>query len=218
MKRFAKICTFLLVLCVVFSMASVAYADSTLQYVGGTKEFVYAPDGTDAPDNLFDTFQEVMPGDVLTDTIRIRNDASKAVKIKLYLRSLGAQNDTEAFLSQLKLTVEQKDGGVLFSGPADETGQLTDWVYLGTLYSGGEVTLDLNLEVPITLDNAFQDKDGQIDWELRADEFPVEDSDPKAPQTGDRSNPLLYVILLAVSALVLILVAVMSKRRKKHKK
>ena len=215
MKRSARFCALLLALTLVFTMAATVYADSTLLYVGGAEEFVYADDGSEAPDALFEDFVEVMPGDVLTDRIHIRNDQDKGVKIKLYLRSHGAQNETDAFLSQLKLTVTQEGGDVLFSGPADETAQLTDWVYLGTLYSGGTVTLNMQLEVPITMTSTFENQEGHIDWELRADEFPVESTDPKAPQTGDTANPALYALLLAVSAAVLVMILLLAKRRKK---
>ena len=52
----------------------------------------------------------------------IERTAFNKVKIKVYMRSLGAQENTDDFLSQMNLTVQQKDDSILFAAPADETG------------------------------------------------------------------------------------------------
>ena len=92
----------------------------------------------------------------------------------------------------------------MFDAAAGESAQLTDWVYLGTLYSGGDVNLDVILNIPIELDNEFQNKIGYLDWEFKIEEFPVEPDDPKAPQTGDNANTGLWFTLLIASSLMLI--------------
>ena len=102
----------------------------------------------------------------------------------------------------------------LFEAAADQTAQLTDWVYLGTLYSGGECQLIATLEVPVTLDNRFKELVGYLDWEFAVEELPVEPSDPKPPATGDNSRMLLWAGLLAGSVSALILVPVMARRKK----
>ena len=43
----------------------------------------------------------VMPGDKLTQTVNVKNDASKDVEVKIYMRALGAHEGSEEFLSQL---------------------------------------------------------------------------------------------------------------------
>lgn len=154
-----------------------------------------------------------MPGDSLTDTITVKNNTSNRVKVKLYIRALGAQEGSEDFLSQLKLTVKQKEETVLFEAPADQTAQLTDWVYLGTLYSGGETTLDIQLDVPITLGDEYQKAVGYLDWQFKVEERPVQPSDPK-PDTGDDSNLLLYIGLLVVSLAAIFVLLIATKRRK----
>ena len=217
MKQIAKLCTFVLLTMLMCALTIPAFAAGTVTYDGDADKFIFAPGGEESPTNLFGDFQNVMPGDTRTEQIVIQNDTSNKVKIKVYLRSQGAQEDTEDFLSQLKLTVRQKDDSVLFAAPADETAQLTDWVYLGTVYSGGKITLDVTLEVPITLSDEYQDKVGYVDWEFKIEELPVSSSDPNAPKTGDNGDVFLYfgMLVISVSSLALLLYA-MKRRGKKE--
>lgn len=204
-----------MVLVMVFGLCTTAYAAGSVTYDGNANKFIFAPGTKDSPTSLFENFQNVMPGDTLTEQIQIRNDSSNKVKIRVYLRSKGAQENTDDFLSQMELTVKQKDDSILFSAPADETAQLTDWVYLGTVYSGGEITLDVTLEVPITMGNDYQNEIGYIDWEFKVEELPVESTDPKPPQTGDTSNLFLYAGLMIFSFAALIIL-ILGKRRKQE--
>ena len=215
MKQLAKFCTVLMVMAMVFGLCTTAYAAGSVTYDGDANKFIFAPGTKDSPTSLFEDFQNVMPGDTLTEQILIQNDTSNKVKIKVYMRSLGAQENTNDFLSQMNLTVEQKDDSILFAAPADETAQLTDWVYLGTVYSGGEITLDVTLEVPITMGNDYQNKVGYIDWEFKVEELPIEPSDPEPPKTGDTSNIFLYSGLMIFS-LVGLIVLLATKRRKQE--
>ena len=215
MKRFARICTALMVLVMVFGLCTTAYAAGSVTYDGDANKFIFAPGTKDSPGSLFENFQDVMPGDTLTEQILIKNDTSNKVKIKVYMRSLGAQEYTDDFLAQMNLRVTPVGKTKLFDAPADETAQLTDWVYLGTLYSGGKITLDVTLEVPITMGNDYQNEIGYIDWEFKVEELPIEPSDPKPPQTGDTSNLFLYSGLMIFSLAALIILIV-GKRRKQE--
>lgn len=212
MKRLCMI--LFCVLLLAMNLGIPAFAAGSVAYEGNAGDFIFLPGSEYSPTDLFTDFKNVMPGDTITQQIQIRNDATKGVKIKLYMRSLGAQENTNEFLSQMKLTVQQKDDSILFAAPADETAQLIDWVYLGTIYSGGEITLDVTLEVPITMDNELQNQIGYIDWEFKVEELPIDPSDPEPPKTGDTSNIHLYMSLMIVSLTVIILLLLANKRRK----
>ena len=203
----------LALMCVFTSYA----ADGKVTYSGNAGSFVFEPGSDKSLTDLFPDFKGVMPGDVLIENITVRNDADKNVKVKLYIRSLGAHEDSAEFLSQLQLSVlksEENEMAYMFDAAANETAQLTDWVYLGTLYSGGEVNLDVILSVPVEMGNEFQNQIGFLDWEFKIEELPVEKDDPKAPQTGDNTNTSLWFALAICSATLFIFL--LFRRRKEN--
>ena len=215
MKRWMS--AFLLLLVMLALSITVVAEGGQVTYSGNAGSFIFTPGSEFSPTDLFPNFKDVMPGDVLRQQITIRNDADRQVKIKVYLRALGAHEDSVAFLSQIGLLVEQEGDSVLFAASADQTAQLTDWVCLGTVYSGGEINLNVLLEVPVTLDNSYKKMIGYLDWEFMIEEFPVEESDPKPPaQTGDESNLYLHVGAMAGSGILLLILLLMGHRKKER--
>ena len=210
-----RVLTCILVLAMLMGVAMTASAaDGNVTYSGDAGQFIFQPGSEYSPTDLFPNFKDVMPGDTLTQRITLKNDASKKVKIKVYMRSLGAHPDSVVFLSQLKLRVDQVKETFLFDAAADQTAQLTDWTCLGTLYSGGQVDLDVTLDVPVTLDNEFKKLVGYLDWEFMIEEYPIEESDPIAP-TGDDTPIGLYMGLAAGSAVMMLFVILLMTRKKK---
>ena len=214
-----KIFTLLITLTLLLSSVLPVYAaDGKVTYSGNAGSFVFEPGSEHSLTDLFPNFKGVMPGDSLTQKITVKNNADNKVKVKIYMRSLGAHKDSVEFLSQLGLKVaksEENDMAYMFDAAADETAGLTDWVCLGTLYSGGEVNLDVTLSVPTSLENEYQSKIGFLDWEFMIEEFPIEEGDPKPPQTGDNSNVGKWLAVMISSLLVLIVLLFWRKRDKK---
>lgn len=217
-----KIVTLFIALVLLLSSAVTVFAaDGKVTYSGNAGNFVFEPGSEHSLTDLFPNFKGVMPGDFLTQKITVKNDADNKIKAKIYIRSLGAHEDSKEFLSQLGLKVaKSKDNEMayMFDAAANETAQLTDWVCLGTLYSGGEVNLDVTLDVPVELSNEFQEKIGYLDWEFMIEELPVEDSDPDIPKTGDNSNIGLWITIVLCSLIMIIILLVWRKKDKEKEK
>lgn len=199
-----------------FAVTTVFAANGNVTYNGSAREFVFEPGSNYSPTDLFPDFKSVMPGDTLTQRIILKNDPAKKVKVKLYLRSSYVNETSEDFLSKLQLSLtESNENGLAYM--FDEAGSLTrdndGWIFLGTLYSGGEVELNVDLKVPVTLGNEYSDKVGYINWEFRADEEMPGPSDPEPPKTGEQSVWEMTAALMLVSGAV---VLVLISTRKKH--
>ena len=214
-KIISMLISLLVVTAMTCGLSISAYAAGTVTYSADSSKFIFEPGSSHSPTDLFTEYKGLMPGDSVRQDITVKNDSSYGVKVKLYVRSHGAHEDSVDFLSKLYLTVaksENNEMAYMFDAAADQTGGMTDWVYLGTLYSGGEVNLILNLDIPIELGNEYQDAIGYIDWEFKAEELPIDPDDPKPPQTGDNSNLYLYAMLASVSGIALVIL--IPKRKK----
>ena len=215
-KSLALLCACaLLLMCAVPALA----ADGKVTYSGDAGKFIFAPGSEYSPTDLFSNFKDVMPGDSITQQITVKNDASRKVKVKIYMRSLGAHEDSVDFLSQLHLRVEKSEENTMaymFDAAASEPAQLTDWVCLGTLYSGGEVNLNVILDVPVELGNEYQMQIGYLDWQFKVEEYVIEPSDPEPPQTGDEAQLGLWFGLMFMSVCGIVILILAKKREKKE--
>ncbi len=213
-----KLISALTVLSLILMLAVPASA-GTVTYSENAGKFIFEPGTEYSLTDLFTNFKGVMPGDHLTQLVTVRNRADNQVKVKIYIRSRGAHEGSEDFLSMLDLKVRVLENGAMdymFDAAADETAQLTEWTYLGTLYSGGEVDLEVILDVPKELGNEYQDAIGLLDWEFLIEEYPVDPDDPTPPPTGDMgvSRP---ASLMAVSTVaIFFLLFLLWKKRKEE--
>lgn len=200
----------IVVCCVlVFGCAGGALAaDSFVTYDGSADKFVFLPN-TD----LFQDLKGIMPGDVRTQNLTVKNDVANGVKVKLYLRAEPAEEEFRSFLKQMKLTVTQNGESILFSAPASEQGGLASDVCLGTFYSGASIPIKITLNVPLEMGNDCQNGVGVINWVFTAEELPIESTDP-IPKTGDfsESADLLPIAGLVAAAVLLAFLAVKLKR------
>ena len=215
-----RVITTILAILLMLSVPLPAHAaDGQVTYDGTAAEFIFAPGSDYSLTDLFPNFKGVMPGDTLTQKITVKNDSDKEVKVKIYIRSHGAHEDSKAFLSQLKLKVAASQDNTMaymFDAAADQTAQLTDWVCLGTLYSGGIVNLDVTLEVPVTLGNEFQNQIGYLDWEFMVEEYMISPDDPQPPKTGDDTNVGLLAGAVIGSGAVIVLLLIWLRKQKKE--
>ena len=178
-----RIFSFLTVLLVLLTLAAPAFAaESTVTWQGQEKGFGFAPGSEYTTSDLFGNFKGVMPGDCLTETITLKNTATDSDYIRLYLRAVAHGEDTATsdsgetavtmveFLSQLTLRVYHGEA-LLYEASPDKTAGLTENVFLSQLASGESTTLKAELEVPLTLSNAYANCLGEVDWVFTAEQF-----------------------------------------------
>ncbi len=211
MKRHNRTLALLLVLLAAsFPLAARAAGNPTVTYTGDQTAFTISDVGDGSATDLFAGFKGVMPGDVLTQRIDVRNESGAAVRI--YLRQEPVDEAHRAFLQQLRLTVTSDLGGAqLYEAPPAEQDGLAENVLLGLFYPGAKLTLTAQLTVPAEMDNAFADLRGTVRWVFTVEEDEAAEPDTPAPgpATGDAADPLPgrigAAVLAAASAALLVL-------------
>lgn len=201
-KTFAIILAFLL-------LAGVgAQAASLVRFEGGAEEFVFLPGTAFSESDLFDSYKMVMPGDVLTQRITVRNTSDKQVRI--YLRAEKVDAQYEDFLSRMNLQISVKDEQI-FDAAVSETGQFTENTLLGTFKRGGTTDLVLTLTVPYDLDNDYMCMMGIVPWTFLVEEV-IEV--PETPQTGDSFDLVTWLMAAGMILAAIGYVLFQMKRQK----
>ena len=183
---------------------------SSVTYVDRKELFDFKPGSEYQVTDLFENFKGVMPGDVLTEEITVKN--SNKNKIRIYMQckyDAYVETDAKDFLDQLKLTVEASDK-TIFEAAADEKAQLSKPVLLGTFKQKGEVDLTVTLEVPIELGNEYMNQIGVVPWTFLIEEIPDDDT----PDTGDWFQTGMWVGIAAVIVAAIFLLLIVQKKRR----
>ena len=171
-NRMKKMLFFVIFIISLISTALVcSAADGNVTYSGNAGEFIFSPGTEHSPTDLFDNFKNVMPGDTITQKITVKNNADGNVKAEIFLRSFGADEKSEDFLSKLKMYVKKSDGSYIFSDSAEKPFALDKPVSLGVFLSGEVTDIEVILEVPVELDNSYSSSIGKIKWEFSVREM-----------------------------------------------
>ena len=221
MHSMKKAVSIILTLLLIGLIALPVSAEGNVVYEKDAGEFIFEYGSEHSETDLFSDFKGVMPGDNITQTVTVKNEASRKVKVKIYMRSLGANEGDEDFLSKFTLKVKRSmdnEMAYMFDAAADETAGLTDWVLLGTLYSGGKVNLDVTLSLPVDIVNEYAGKMGKLSWEFRVVELPIDIDDPRPPQTGDNRPLTVWIIVLLSSAILTVVMFIIIRKNDKKAK
>lgn len=212
MKRIRLI--ILLLSCVIFIYSGVRMSlafgrEPGVIYDGKEKSFTFV--NTEETD-LFREFKDVIPGDVLTQ------------KIKLYCQNISST--TNLFLkASIDDAVDLPDGitltvysgeNIISHGSADATNGLDEYVLLGTVSKDGEIDLSVVLTVPRSIGNEISYVEKNIDWQFAVQ---VLDEDKKpiiSPVTGDTSNPWLWFVILLVSGTGILWITINEFKQKRQ--
>ena len=229
MKKTCKtIASLVMMLVLLLGIGAPAYADGTVSYKGGAEKFVFFPGSGYTDTDLFDGFKGVMPGDTLTQTIEVRNRFLGTGSVKIYLRAVAHDEQTNPlspnvaaagetvatmsdFLSKLYMEVWQGDK-CIYTGTPDQLDGLKNNVLLASVPRFGSVTLTVKLQVPKELGNEYANRVGEVDWVFTAEEL-----DPQGnPKTGDTSNLILWIVVMVLCLAAIAVVAFLVLKKKKQ--
>lgn len=186
-----------------------ASSTSNVKFMGGAENFVFLPGSAFTDTDLFTNFKNVMPGDVITQRITVKNYSGK--KIRIYLRAEAVDEKHSEFLSHLNLQVTSKNEHV-FDAAASQTAQLTENVPLGVFKAAGSTELVLTLTVPYDLGNEYMLATGIVPWTFTAEEYI--DEDEETPTTGDFFDLGTWLLAAGMILAAIAWVLVRMKREK----
>ena len=201
-RSFRNLSYLLLALVILLSLSMTALAaDFSVTFKGAQEGFDFQPGSEYTATDLFDGFKDIMPGDKLTETIQVKNEASDCDYIKLYMRVVvhdengnpltyseifenkdgkdqvnvaGQRDETVATMQDFlsQLTMRIYNGDkLIYDASPDEAGALVNNVLLGTLSRGESLNLKVELDVPIELGNKYANRVGEVDWIFLAECF-----------------------------------------------
>lgn len=184
-KIFANILLFSLAFAMLIA-SNVGALNSAVYFEGGADNFVFYPGTTWGEVDLFDGFKNAMPGDKLTETIKVRNTAPEYDYVKIYLRAEAHDESSNPlsdsvtheetvvtmsdFLSQLSMRV-YNGGNLIYNASPDRLGGLKNNVLLGEFINGASTTLKVELNIPKTLGNEYMHRAGEVDWVFTAEGY-----------------------------------------------
>ena len=179
-KSFRAICSLVLMLLMVMSLASTAFAASpSITFNGFSKGFDLQPGSEYTETDLFGSFKNVMPGDTVTETITFTNSATDCDFVNLYMRAEAhdetdnplspkvAEKETVATMTEFlsKLSMKVWNGTeLIYDASPDQLDGLKSNKLLGTFRTGETATLKVELSVPIELGNEYANRVGEVDW------------------------------------------------------
>ena len=170
-------------------------ASGNVTYVGDASSFVFQPGSNHSITDLFPSFKNCMPGDTLTEQIEIRNESDKAVDI--YMKVEGGTSGID-FLKQMDMEISNNNQEIFHS--SSDTG-MNEWILIGSLDTNASKIVDVTLNIPIEMDDKYQDAIGVVDWSFKVEE----NKEPTIPNKGTKTglnNPMYgygSLILLGTS-------------------
>lgn len=212
-------------------------ADSKVEYQDG-QVFVITP-GTATATDLFDEFKGVLPGDVLTEEVTVRNNTTDCDYIKVYLQALPHDEEdnpiSEEVLEAILADVRRDDGTTteleymvdflaqlemhvyngsdeIFDDSPDQADGLASPVYLGTLRNGETLQLDVELLIPVDLDNQYAGRIGEVDWVFTVEGY----DDEQIIETGQLAWPIPVFCAAGICLIAAGVILMVKQRRKRE--
>ncbi|MBO7407867.1 MAG: hypothetical protein J6V14_09585 [Clostridia bacterium] len=193
--------------------------DTGVAFEGPEDGFLFGDNG-----DLFASFKNILPGQTIIQKINVGSKHGETTEI--FLKATPTDGEplspeveaqlTELLTKHVELIVsvgsEQVYRGPVWqdnvrlrsAGPDAESADLYgDGISLGRFYTGDGLPVTVRLELDRSVGNEFQNLAGEVDWVFSASGT----DQPPIPQTGDNSNRIYIIIMLAAGSACLALLA-----------
>lgn len=156
---------------------------------------------TDAKD-FFSNFDELMPGDTVSDTLHIRNQNDHEAEIFFHTETPGdLTNDQKDLLKNLQMTI-QVNGKQIYEGDLESVG-LNKKISLGTYAKNAEGTIDFSIYMQKEDKNIYAVRDTKVTWVFDCGwDDPDGNKSYQAPKTGLDDH--LYLNFMIAGTLLLV--------------
>lgn len=135
-----------------------------------------------APEDFFAGFSAAMPGDVLEDSVKIKNATENTAEIFFRTSAECKSVRDQEFLKKLKLVISM-DGKKLYSGDLLAV-SLNKAVSLGIFQPGKSGEMKFQITVPSELNNDFALRNGDVKWIFSVEEDQKEKIQPSQTPAG----------------------------------
>lgn len=170
----------------------------SVAYEGGAEGLV------NKGDDFFSNWMTLMPGDSLEDTVAIRNDYDR--KVKMYFRT---ENETSTDLEEHIYLKIYRGEELIYDGTLAGTKKES---VLAVMDPGTSFVIKYKLDVPAELNNKYDLTDGQVKWIFRAELLGRYTKDGKRTGVEDTTK---YWIAGGVAAVAVLGCAVYMLGKKK---
>jgi hypothetical protein len=159
------------------------------------------------PDDFFEGFKTMVPGDILTDSIEI--NSKKHCELFFTTESLEDLDMLQKLGLKIVLTKDGKDI-IVYDGTLDAD---INKMSLGKFKRNETGILTFTVSMPAELDNEYTLRNASVKWSFEAKSLGISGDDI---MTGDNAPLMLLMVSIVISGLLIVILVI--KRRKSDNK
>lgn len=169
------------------------YQSMYVEYEGNSHKLITASD------DFFSNLGQMMPGDILSDEITLRNTTNSDAEFFFRTAFSDSLSDEAVdLLEQIFLEITLGDE-LLYRGRLKSTA-LEEAISLGIYKSGETESFQFTLYMPEALTNTYALRETSVKWIFSVENEELEITTPPPVKTGDESEIGRYLVLFLLSA------------------
>ncbi|MBQ3558816.1 MAG: hypothetical protein IJA07_04800 [Agathobacter sp.] len=153
-------------------------------------------------EELLENNSEMMPGDTQSQTITVKNESDKTVKI--YLQPSVSMQSKESLLEVLQINILTQERHFLWTSKSISKGSVNEKIEIAEFEprSSRDITIETNLSTEAN--NACRDAMAEMEYIFLAEEL-EKSEDVWVPDTGDNTKIESYLNFIVFGVLIILL-------------